>query len=252
MNKPLLLKLAAALAVMGAIPLAHASEQDGVSCSSGAEAEVSGGVLRCERTRRVELESICSPAAFSAAGVTVNTNITMDPIGRDQCLATVTGQKVPSVMRPPVPGVDPPSGAFRREVNASGPDKFVATQVSFEFPTKLPPYLGDASRGVRCPSGFETAVVNNGRGIRCERSVERRAICDGGFTVDRNPGRDLCTSRDLFGNLVTGQYTIPENAGYVGVMGNPSTHGWALAQDHRGDVDFWIKRQKEFRYPDPR
>ncbi len=226
---------------------AQATERDGVRCPDGTQAEISRGALRCKRF--AELESICSPVVF---GRGVNGNITMDSRGVDQCLAVVTGETRPSVMRPPVPGVDPPARTFRRVVNPTGPDKFVSTEASFAFPEKMPPYLGDASKGVVCPSGYERKAIESRSdrllGIRCEE-LPKRAVCDAGWSIDREDGRDRCKSRDLLGNLVIGQYTIPENAGYAGVMGNPSSHGWTLETDRNGITDYWARRVKAFRFP---
>ena len=69
--------------------------------------------------------------------------------------------------------------------------------------------------------------------------------------VERRTGRDLCVSKDITGNRVVGQYTIPVNAGYVGAMGDPAQHGWTLDTDRtgHGNVDYWLKNGTVFKYP---
>jgi len=58
-------------------------------------------------------------------------------------------------------------------------------------------------------------------------------------------------SRDITGNRVTGQYTIPTDVGYLGVMGNPAAHGWTLDTDRtgHGNVDYWVKNGTVSKYP---
>ena len=71
----------------------------------------------------------------------------------------------------PVPG-QPLESDFKRVVSATGTDKFVATQQQFAFPEgrPVPPYIGDASKGVSCPTGHDGDKVFDGRGIRCDRN----------------------------------------------------------------------------------
>jgi len=143
---------------------AHASEQDGVTCGADTQATLVDGVLKC--TQQKVLASICSPLAFGSA-LKVSSAIVMDPVGRnggiDQCLAVVTGAKVDSQMQPPTPGIDPPASAFRRVPNATAPDTFVAAK--FVYPIGAI-FVGDASHGVACPSGFNAVGINGGRGLR--------------------------------------------------------------------------------------
>jgi len=237
----LLTKTAAAAAtfVWMALPVtAHASEQTGVSCPAGTEATLSNGVLKCKKAEPKVLASICVPRFGK-------TNLVLNPTGSDTCLALGAGNPVPSVMQPPTPGIDPPASAFRRVVNQTAADKFVADV--YVFPTGAI-FVGDASHGVKCPSGFDSVATNNGRGLRCEDVVVKKAVCDTGWSIERHNGRDLCVM-NVFGNRVEGQYTIPENAGYTGLIGNPETHGWNLDTDRSGNTDFWVGEQKAYRYP---
>ncbi len=237
---------AAAVALSGlSAPLAvQAAEDDGVTCPAGTEALFgSGNVLRCKKIKT--LASICSPLAFGTK-LTLGTQVVMEPAGSDTCRALVTGQVVASQMQPPTPGIDPPASAFARRINATLPDSFVAEQ--FVYPLGAL-YFGDAAQGVACPGGFTPVRINGERGLRCETREIKTAGCDFGWTVERHTGRDLCVTRDLFGNRVIGQYTIPLNANYVGLMGNPENNGWNLDQDRSGSIDSWLSENRTYRYP---
>jgi hypothetical protein len=238
---------AAAIAASGisAPVVAQAGEQDGVTCDANSQATLVNGVLKCSKQK--VLASICSPLAFGST-LKVSSAVVMDPVGRngiDQCLAVVTGAKVDSQMQPPTPGIDPPVSAFHRVINSTQPDTFVATQ--FVYPIGAI-FVGDASRGVACPSGFNAVGINGGRGLRCEKVQVERAGCDAGWTIERHSGRDLCIMNTLVGRL-EGNYTIPENVGYTGLIGNPETHGWNLDKDHSGTTDYWVSEQKTFKFP---
>ncbi len=246
------LKIATAAAIACMALPTHAALSDGVACAAGTDAQLSNGVLKCRKEERKVLESICSPLAFSTQGIKLNGNVTMDPSGSDQCLAAVTGQKVASVMRPPVPGIDPPASAFSRVVNASGPDSFVATQVSFSWPERFPleRQLGrDASRGVECPNGFETDAIAGNRGIQCEKREERNADCDALWKINRDVdgNKDACFLDTPIGRT-KGNYTIPK--GLSGITGNPESHGWNLQV--KNGVDQWVKERKEYSHPNAR
>jgi hypothetical protein len=171
-----------ALAVGLAAPSAYAGAQQGVRCPSGFTAEISDGArtLVCRKTARYELASICSPLAISEKGISVGGNVVMEPTGSDMCLAAVTGKKVPSVAAPPPPNY-PPISAFTRQINDSGPDKFVASRSEFAYPEAGPIYIGDSSKGVSCPSGYDGDKVFDGRGIRCDKldGSPKPADCDG-------------------------------------------------------------------------
>lgn len=165
-----------------AAPCAYAGAQQGVRCPSGFAAEISDAnkKLVCRKTANYELASICSPLAFSAKGISVSGNVVMEPTGSDMCLATVTGNKVASVAAPPPPNY-PPISAFTRQINASGPDKFVASRAEYAYPEAGPVYVGDSSKGVSCPSGYDGDKVFDGRGIRCDKldGAPKPADCDG-------------------------------------------------------------------------
>jgi hypothetical protein len=124
----------------------------------------------------------------------------------------------------------------------AGADVFVRTKTSFKFPEGGPIYVGDASKGVTCPSGFDGDPKFGGKGMRCDRREVRIASCDIGWTIDRKTGTDKCFMEQVvFGNRVRvdGQFTIP--SGTTGLTGNPESHGWDLKKDHSGSVDYWAK-----------
>lgn len=239
--------MAVAAASMSTPVVAHAGEQDGVTCEANSQATLINGVLKCKKQK--VLASICSPLAFGTA-LRVNTNIVMDPIGRDgrgtdQCLAVATGVIVDSVMQPPTPGIDPPASAFHRVPDPTRPDKFVADQ--FVYPLGAI-FVGDASHGVACPSGFNAVGINGDRGLRCEKVDVKRAGCDAGWAIERHSGRDLCVMNLPVGRL-EGKFTIPEDANYTGLIGDPETHGWNLDKDRNGSTDYWVSEKKTFKYP---
>jgi hypothetical protein len=247
--KTLILAKSLAVAAVAASGLsapmaAQASESAGVTCPADTTASLVSGVLKCKKQK--VLASICSPLAFSSKGITINTNIVMQPTGSDTCLAVATGQIVASVMQPPTIGVDPPASAFVRRVNLTAPDTFVADQ--YVFPAGAI-FIGDASRGVKCPSGYSAVAINNNTGMRCQQRQTVVAGCDSGWTVTRRSGVDVCTTRDWLGNTVTGQYTIPTGVGYIGLYGNPETHGWNLRQDFSASSDYWQSESVNYRYP---
>jgi hypothetical protein len=161
---------------------ALAGAQQGVRCPSGFTAEISDGnrKLVCSKTATYQLDSICSPVLLGPSGAKGSANVVMEPTGSDTCLAAVTGNKVPSVMSPPQPGY-PPASSFTRQVNPSGPDKFVSTRKEYKYPEAGPVYVGDASNGVKCPSGYDGDKVHDGKGIRCDKydGPPKPADCDG-------------------------------------------------------------------------
>jgi hypothetical protein len=262
MNKLNLIAAAATLAgaILSPLPAAANNSQDsdietGVVCRPTTEAEFHNGVLRCSKPRTVELESICSGVTLSGTGE-IGGNIRvlrLTTAGVDQCVGPL-GVHADSVMRPPLPGLDPAAlpGVYTRVVNPSGPDKFTAQQKMYEYPQgRL--FVGDASRGVGCSNGFTATSTSHGRGLACVkqgRAVD--ATCDGGFSIKHVDGVDKCTKtdRDFFGNLVVshGQYTIPKGVGYMGFMGNPANHGWKLKSDAEGHADQWEPKEPQYAY----
>jgi hypothetical protein len=245
-----LVHLASVLALAAAAaPAAHANTPaEGVKCPANTTARLSNNdrKLVCEFQERIERASVCSPVVFKNNGdINLNTRIELLTAGSDTC-RTATGATAPSQALL-LPG--DVASQFVREVRA-GADVFVRTKTSYAFPEGGPLYLGDASKGVTCATGFDGDARFSGRGLRCDRRELRQATCDVGWTMDRNTGTDKCfIEKTVFGNKVRvdGQYTIPQ--GLTGLLGNPETHGWDLRRDHQGSVDFWAKEAKDYRFP---
>ena len=234
-----------------ATPAAHANTPaEGVKCPSGTTAKLSSGdrKLVCEFEERIERASVCSPVVFKTNG-DINLNQRIDHIeaGSDTCRSVTTGAIQPSQALL-LPGDNP--AQFKREVRDAGKDVFVRTKISYRFPVGGPVYVGDASKGVSCPSGYDGDARFSGQGMRCDRREYRKATCDIGWSMDRNSGSDKCyIEKVVFGNKVRvdGQYTIPEFT--TGLTGNPESHGWDLKRDHNGIVDFWAKEASDYRFP---
>jgi hypothetical protein len=206
--KPALAALATAVAAafFAAAP-AHAGEQQGVKCPDGFEAHISNDNRKLVCSRRYTLQSVCSPAVFAASGLKFNGNIVMDPVGRDggidQCMAVGAGRKVDSVMSPPLPGY-PALATFERKKHPTGPDKFESSTIEYAFPVGGRTYVGDASKGVQCPAGYDGDQRFNGRGIRCDKldGPPKTADCDGlnagivsigwELKIDRRGNEDRC------------------------------------------------------------
>jgi hypothetical protein len=244
MNRTLILAAIATAAAAAFVPgQAQAQVPDaerGVTCRAGTDALYDNGVLRCRAERTVTLQSICSAVDFKPNGDIVGNHrvLRLETAGVDQCVG-LNGARADSLMRPPVPGVDPAAtpGTYRRVVDPNGADVFVATQVTWEFPQGggLNFAGGDPQRGVACPGGFDPERRDNGRTLRCVKQEVRMATCDGGYEIQRRSGTDRCIKRerDFLGNLHTtvGQYTIPANAGYIGLAGNPAPGGRPRAEE---------------------
>lgn len=261
---------------------AHASERDGVSCAVGADASISGGVLKCSVTlefvrlsmcprvdfpnyTQIELRGVdqCKPQVAPLQGK-ASVDSAMTPLSTEPRITginlPVTDLKVVSTFGVIVP-IPPADSAYQRRTDQVSQDRFIADKVVHIWPRgmPMPATVGhDPKNGVACPSGFETTVLDN-RGLRCSDTVVHKAGCDAvnplnplsPWTIERRTGRDLCVSKDITGNRVVGQYTIPINAGYVGAMGNPAQHGWTLDTDRtgHGNVDYWLKNGTVFKYP---
>lgn len=233
-----------------ATPAAQANTTaQGVKCPANTTAKLSNDdrKLVCEFQERIERASVCSPVVFKNNGdINLNQRIEHIEAGSDTCRAVTTGAVQPSQALL-LPGDD--ASKFQREVRP-GKDVFVQIKTSYKFPEGGPIYLGDASRGVVCPSGFDGDAVFGGKGLRCDRRELKVATCDIGWTVDRNNGTDKCfMEKVVFGNRirVDGQYTIPQ--GTTGLTGNPETHGWNLKRDHSGNTDYWAKEAMDYRFP---
>ena len=239
--------LVAAMSTTGmTVPVAaHATEQQGVTCPSDTQASLVNGVLKCSKKK--VLASMCTGVFVSSkTGINITSNVVMNPIGSDKCLAVVTGELRDSVMAPPTPGIDPAPSAFHRVINQTAPDTFEATQYVYPLGAI---YVGDASHGVSCPSGFGAVGIDNNRGLRCEATLVKTAGCDLPYAAERHTGTDLCVYVQDLGITTArfvGDYTIPLNAGYTGIMGNPADHGWTLDRDRSGNVDSWTAHS--FRY----
>lgn len=235
-----------------ATPAAHANTaSEGVKCPSGTTAKLSNNdrKLVCEFEERIERASVCSPLVFKNNGdINLNQRIDLIEAGSDTCKAISTGAVAPSQALL-LPGDD--ASQFRREVRP-GKDVFVRVKLSHKFPQGGPIYVGDASKGVSCPSGFDGDAKFGGQGMRCDRREYRKAVCDAGWSMDRNNGTDKCyIEKEVFGNKVRvdGQFTIPDVFLSTGLTGNPETHGWDLKRDHDGQVDYWAKEAKDYRFP---
>ena len=76
----------------------------------------------------------------------------------------------------------------------------------------------------------------------------KRAGCDIGCTIERHNGKDLCIMNTLAGRL-EGDFTIPEDANYTGLIGNPETTRLELERTGSGNTDYWVSEQKSFRFP---
>lgn len=275
--------LFAALALVASVltGLAQADERDGLFCASGTDADISNGVLKCSVTLEYLRLSMCPRVDFP--------NYTQIELrGVDQCKpqglplhgkASVESAMTPLTTEPRVVGMNrpisdpkvlatvgvivpipPADSAYQRRTDAISQDRFVAHQALYFWPIgmPLPSTVGhDPRNGVTCPAGFAIEVLGGQRGLRCVDAEVRKAGCDGvnplnplsPWTVQRRTGRDLCVSKDISGNSVTGQYTIPIDAGYLGVMGNPADHGWTLHTDRSGNVDYWVNKVAVVKYP---
>jgi hypothetical protein len=246
-----LVQVAAAIATGWMLmPAAHANTPaEGVQCPSGSNAQISNDnrKLVCATEERIERASVCSPLVFKNNGdINLNQRIEMIEAGSDTCKAVSTGATAPSQALL-LPG-DVASN-FHREVRA-GKDVFVYMKPTFKYPEGGPIYVGNPANGVHCESGYDGDPAFGGKGIRCDRRELRKAVCDIGWSIDRNTGTDKCfIEQVVFGNKgrVDGQYTIP--AGTTGITGNPETHGWDLKKDHIGNVDYWAKEAKDYRFP---
>ena len=234
--KPVLLAksaLAAAISLTGlaAPTLSHASASQGVSCPADTEATYNNGVLKCRLPVVTSLPSVCPPLMKLATA------------GSDLC---TLGIGPTSTSTPSSPGISV-TGAVR-VINPTGADTFTITNHIYFFPNGAL-YVGNSMNGVKCPSGFDSIRTNNGRGLRCEDTIVKKAVCDIGWAMDRRDGRDRCYIDTPFGRNY-GNYTIPENAAYIGAFGDPETHGWNLDRDRSGSTDYWIREAREYRYPE--
>lgn len=226
-----------------AAPPALAGAQQGVRCPGGYSALISDAnrTLVCRKTVTYERDSVCPPLF----------NKMLDA-NSDRCQNEVTGAAVASIMLPPVPAPGQPlASEFKRVVNATGPDKFVATQFQFAFPEgrPVPPYIGDASKGVTCPAGHDGDKAYDGRGIRCDKhdGAARSADCDG--IVGWEWKRDLNGAEDRCRHLVTGETGPTKPEGMTKVQHDLERKsdeiGWVLNKKS-GARDTWQRKTYAF------
>ena len=232
----------AATSGLAAAP-AHAGAQQGVRCPGGFTALISNAnrTLVCRKTVTFERDSICPPL-FNK----------MQTTDADRCVNELTGQSVASGMLPPVPVPGQPLGSdYKRVVNATGPDKFVATQFQFAFPEgrPIPPYIGDASMGVTCPEAYDGDKVYDGRGIRCDKhdGAPKSADCDGILGWEWK--RDLNGAEDRCRHIATGETgpTKPEGMSKVqhDLERKSDDIGWVLNKKS-GVRDTWQRKTYAF------
>jgi len=276
--------IAGALAPSLFIAPASASERNGASCPNITEASIEQGVLKCWVTLEYVRASMCPRVDYP--------NYTqIELAGVDQCKpqgmplhgkASVDSAMTPlstaprfissrakAVVTDPIGTLStlgavainpPPASAYERQIGSNSQDKFAARLTVHVWPTGMPvtSTVGHSpSRGVACPAGMATEMLDGMRRLVCIGADVHKAGCDGvnplnplsPWTIERRTGRDLCMSTDITGNRVTGQYTIPTNAGYVGAMGNPAQHGWSLDVDRSGYADYWVKNGTIYKYP---
>jgi hypothetical protein len=138
-----------------------------------------------------------------------------------------------------------------QQANPNGLDKFVATVHEFSFPLDRPlPFVGDASNGVVCPSGFDGDKVHSDRGIRCDKhdGSPRSADCDG--IVGWEWKRDFDGAEDRCRNFVTGATGPTKPEGMTKVQHDleraSDEIGWLLSRK-AGARDTW--QRKVYKFP---
>jgi hypothetical protein len=235
---------------------AHARPQQGVKCPDGYEADItnSNRKLVCKKVAQVPVQPICSPLVFSAKGIAVSGNITLDTRGEDKCLATVTGQTI----EPQFTGLPPGATDVtvrRTRVDPNGTDTYLAQVTSFAFPQGGPVYVGDAKNGVACPAGYDGDQRFEGRGIRCDKldGAPRLADCDGLHTgpvsigwrlvVDQRGDEDRCVQTGSNQSDPTKPEGMPGAAFQADRARDDA--GWVL--DKRNGRDRW--QRKVYAYP---
>jgi len=248
MNTALTALAAAATATLwlAAPTAALAGEQQGVQCPAGATPQISNAnrTLKCVAVQHIDRVAVCSPVVFRSNG-DVNLNVRVEHLtaGRDVC-RIVGGTATAAPQFVPLPG-DPPAASFT-QVAQAGVDVFRATRTVFVYPVGGPIYnpLDDESKGVSCPTGFDGDTRFDGRGIRCDKLVVRKAAdCDFPWSLlrDRSGTEDRC----ILANQ-TGQ-TKPQGITFVQLQAENAlpTISWAL--DRNAGADAWLKTQ--YSYP---
>jgi hypothetical protein len=194
----ILLTGALATAGMSVTETASANEQTGVQCPANFDAEINltSKTLKCKSTtvKEYRLASICSPVAFSNAGIQLRAGVVMQSQGSDTCLAVGTGRTLPSLMQPPFPG-NPAASQFTRVVSPGDVDVFTASVHEYVFPEGASYGVGNPAKGVTCEGSFTAIAKSDNNGIVCKKyTQERSADCDFGWRhlPDTNGNRDLC------------------------------------------------------------
>ena len=227
-----------AAALLVAASSAQANEVTGVTCPASYNVLISNGdkKLICEKIEEVKLPSDCGNGAMDAAG-------------SDTCFPQGSGNKTPSKVGGWNPLVHPPKEQFRRVVNVTGPDSFVADKKVYAFPQGAT-YVGlDASKGVSCPAGFDGDKRTDNRGIRCDKVVRNNveADCDnfGGlgwtYRPDDRGTLDRCVGGGGSGptkprGMTKAQFDIEDGLSHI---------KWHLMQ--QAGADKWKK--KEYAFP---
>ena len=254
--KRLLIPSLVAGSLVAAVPPAHAGAQQGVRCPSGFDALISEGDRRlvCRKVISFQRDAICPPT--QVVGLPpyqlVNRGTALD-----MCVATVPNTNPPithSVAPTALPIATTPwqkvASELKQVANPNGLDKFVATVHEFAFPELGSVYVGDASKGVVCPAGFDGDKVYSGRGIRCDKldGSPRSADCDG--IVGWEWKRDLAGAEDRCRNIVTGATGPTKPDGMTKVQHDLERQsdgiGWVLNKIS-GARDTW--QRKVYRFP---
>jgi|GEM_PF-2519407 len=211
---------------------AMAAPSDGVSCPSGSRASFSNNILKCVKTETKTSGQIC-PGNYPFLEIRDNKADRCHPVR-----IPVLGKKI-SFQRGEfnytVPAKSPFVGHGYSRVTDGGPgnkDSFRKVVTKYVQPEGKV-YVGGASKGVKCGSGF-TPRFNNGT-LKCAKIEARVSDCITGWVLDVNRGTDNCVS--LIGRR---SLTLPK--------GKLSRSGWSLYRDDgAGNRDLWKKRI--FEYP---
>lgn len=247
MNRFVLRSLLAAAATACAAGPVLAGPQQGVTCPSGFDALIPDGnrKLVCRKVVRFERDAVCLPThQLTDRGTAV-----------DQCVVKVPNTNVQHTMPPTampivtLPGqqvVEP----LKQVPTPNAPDKFVAVVHEFAFPKGNPyPYVGDASKGVGCPSGYDGDKVSDGRGIRCDKldGAPKSADCDG--IVGWEWKQDLAGAEDRCRNIVTGATGPTKPTGMTKIQHDAERAsddvGWVLNK-RSGARDTWQRKVYAF------
>lgn len=225
---------------------ALAGAQQGVRCPNGFQALISDGnkKLICRKVIPYERDAVCPPAY----------NLVNNGTAPDQCVVSVPNTGIAHQVAPTAPPIVPTPwqkvvSELAQVTNPNGPDKFAATIHEFSFPAQGSVYVGDASKGVVCPAGFDGDKAHNGRGIRCDKDdgSARSADCDG--IVGWEWKKDFSGAEDRCRNIVTGETGPTKPAGLTKIQHDLERKsdeiGWVLKK--RADArDTWQRKVYQF------